>query len=59
MKVKSKNITEKDLADIKQIQINKAKIFLQSAPFATPVYLAMKTNLSLKFILNNRKEIGV
>lgn len=57
MKVKVKNITPEDLERTKQIQINKCKAALASFPIATRLWLAMKTGISLDFIVKNKKEI--
>lgn len=47
------------LKKIKEKNIQKAKAFLGNAPFATTVYMALKTGLPIQFILDNRKEIGI
>lgn len=57
MKVKVKEVTAEDLAKTKQIQLNKCKAFFQIAPYATKLYMAMKTKIDLDFISKNWEEI--
>jgi len=57
MKIKVIDCDEKSLQRIKEININKAKIVFQLQPFATKLYVAMKTKLDLEFIKNNWPEI--
>lgn len=59
IKVPIGNLTEKDLAKIKQVNINKAKAIVSAMPFATPTYVALKTGLPIKFIIDNRIELGI
>lgn len=50
MKKKPAELSHKD-------KILLAKIFFESCPFATKVYMAMKTGLDMEFIKANWKEI--
>lgn len=53
----TEGFSEKDAIRIREIQLNKAKTFFQSCPFATKVYVAMKTKLPMGFIVDNWEEI--
>lgn len=58
MKIKvTEGFSKIDASRIKQIQLNKAKAFFQSCPFATKIYVAMKTRLPITFIQENWREI--
>lgn len=57
MKVKVSDLNKKDLERIKQIRLNRIRIFIESCPFATLTYVALKTKSSMKFILDNKEEI--
>lgn len=49
--------SDKDAEWLKKIQLNKAKAFYRSCPFATKIHVASKTKLPLTFIQDNWKEI--
>lgn len=49
--------TDEDAKLVKKIQINKAKAFYRSCPFATKVHVASKIKLPLTFIQDNWQEI--
>jgi hypothetical protein len=57
MKVKASKLNKKDLKRIKQIQLNKIKSFVETHPFVTLTYIALKTKIPMKFILDNKKKI--
>lgn len=51
--------TQKELDRISEIQLGKLKAFIDSAPFSTPLYAAMKTKIPLTFVLKHREELGI
>ncbi len=55
MKVKVENFDKNDatLAKIKERNIGRLKQFMRSYPFATKVFVAMKTKLPMAFIKAN------
>lgn len=59
MKIKIGILNDRDILHIKEINIKKAQACIAAYPFATVTYIALKTKLSIKFILDNRKVIGV
>lgn len=58
MRVKVSTPTPESLEKVKQIQLNKAKAFFQSCPFATRVYMSMKLGIPVSFLRDNWKEIS-
>lgn len=59
MKVIVREFDPKDpsLKRIKKQNLIKAKAFYQAQPFATKLYISIKTNLPLSFISDNWKQI--
>jgi len=49
--------TEQDAKRMREINLRKARSFYESCPFATKVYVSMKTRLTMKFIDDNWEEI--
>lgn len=50
-------ITEEDIAKIKAYNIRKCQLLYQSFPIATKVWMALKTKISMSFIVDNWEEI--
>lgn len=58
MKVKVRDFDETDLKRLIQVRIMKARVCFINAPFATKVYVALKTGLTVEFISKHWAEIS-